>query len=394
MVMSLNDALQIVEAEATVFGSADQYLLAALNAAGGVPPGKQLALPAGLQGDFPVRPVEVLHALSYATSPLYKDNLHDMYMQWGLLRYLGFFEHGEHEEDAVPPLGVSAAGCMVAGTQRRVTSEELGVGFGAVLARRWFRHALGPGVPIGFIDVDAYMSGSGYGGAIRSDYLLIAPDTARAGCYRVRLLECKGTQGESLARAQMRKAVRQLGSHVVHPLPDGIAVSSVTYGDRVRCFAVETRSNSEASYQPDWTVEDVRWDAENSGFLALALRKTWGRLANFGGNVEARGTWSSLQDEDDFFAPVGFRERNEFRTPYGQAVGVTETVAIGDISLRVTRAIDASVDGALGSGDPAAVTAAQSGFAERFESPDREQLGAGRQCFSAAPDGSIFFLER
>ena len=79
--MSLDHALRIVRDEATVFGSADKYLLAQLNAAGGVPPGKRLALPVGLRGDFPVRPVEVLHALSYATSPLYKDDLHDMYTQ-------------------------------------------------------------------------------------------------------------------------------------------------------------------------------------------------------------------------------------------------------------------------------------------------------------------------
>ena len=100
--MSLDHALRIVRAEATVFGSADKYLLAQLNAAGGVPPGKRLALPVGLQGDFPVRPVEVLHALSYAASPLYKDDLHDMYMQWALLRYLGFFEHGEREDKEIP----------------------------------------------------------------------------------------------------------------------------------------------------------------------------------------------------------------------------------------------------------------------------------------------------
>ncbi len=182
----------------------------------------------------------------------------------------------------------------MAGAQRRVTSEELGVGFGVVLARRWFRHALCPGVPIGFIDVDVYVWGSGFGGSIRSDYLLIAPDAAKADCYRVRLLECKGTQEEPVARSQMRKAVRQLGSPIILPLPDGIAVSSVTYGDQVRCFAVETRGEGEASYQPDWEAKDVRWgtgelswSAETGGFLAAALRKTWSRLADFGGNVEA-----------------------------------------------------------------------------------------------------------
>ena len=392
--MSLKEALWIVGADANVFGSADHTLLAALNAAGGVPQGKRLALPVGLQGDFPVRPVEVLHALSYVTSPMYGDDLHDMYMQWALLRYLGFFERGERG-NKIPPLGVSEAGCRVAGVQRRVTSEELGVGFGVVLARRWFRHALGPRVPIGFIDVDAYVLSSGFGGSIRSDYLLIAPDSAKADCYRVRLLECKGTWDERLARIQMKKAVRQLGSPVISPLPDGIAVSSVTWGSQIRCFAVETRGKGEASYQPDWEARDVRWgagelswSAGSSGFVAAALRETWGRLADFSGNVEARNAWSGPRD----VAQVRVRERNEFQTPYGPAIGVSETVTIGDIRLSVTRAIDTSVDSALGTGDPANITAAQSRFAERIERVDGTQFGAALQLSSAAPDGSIFSL--
>jgi hypothetical protein len=81
MVTSLDSALEIVGAEAAVYGSADGSLLAQLDEAGSCPAGKRLALPAELQGDFPVRPVEILHALSYVTSPLYKDDLHDMYMQ-------------------------------------------------------------------------------------------------------------------------------------------------------------------------------------------------------------------------------------------------------------------------------------------------------------------------
>jgi hypothetical protein len=310
-------------------------------------------------------------------------------------------KHGEFDDESIPPLRVSEAGCRVAGTRRRVTSEELGVGFGVVLARRWFRNALGPGIPIGFIDIDAYVSGSGFGGSIRSDYLLIALDTARPGCYRVRLLECKGTQEEPLARHQMRKAVRQLGSHIISPLPDGIAVSSVTYGDQIRCFAVETRGKGEASYRPNWKTKDVRWgadehswSAENGEFLAAALRETWGRLAEFGGNVEAHSTWSGPRDEEDADAHVDFRERSEVQTPYGQAIGVTETVTVADLRLSVTRAIDASVDSALSSGDPALVTAAQSNFAERIERPGGDQLGTVSQTFSAAPDGSIFLLAR
>jgi hypothetical protein len=280
------------------------------------------------------------------------------------------------------------------------------VGFGVVLARRWFRRALDRGVSIGFIDVDAYLSGSGFGGYIRSDYLLIAPDSSKAGHYRVRLLECKGTQEELRARAQMVTAVKQLGSPSIHPLPDGIAVSSVTYaevarGQRVCCLAVEVCGESETSYALDWSVEDVRWTADPVGWsaeagrvLAAALRKSWGTLAAFGGNFEAHSGWSGRGDEGATSDQVGLLERNEFQTPYGEAIGITETVSIGNLRLSVTRAIDWGVDRALSSGDPETVTDAQSSFAARLERPYRDQPGMARQSFSAAPDGSIFFLTR
>jgi hypothetical protein len=143
-----------------------------------------------------------------------------------------------------------------------------------------------------------------------------------------------------------------------------------------------------------WGTGELGWSAETGGFLAAALRKTWRRLADFGGNVEAYSIWYGPRDEENIAAQVGVRERNEFQTPYGRAIGVTETVTIGDLRLSVTRAIDGSVDSALGSGDPAIVTAAQSRFAERIERPERDRLGTVPQSFSAAPDGSIFFLAR
>lgn len=392
MVTSLKEALQIAGTEAEAFGSADSSLLKRLIETADVPHGKSLALPAEIQGNFPVRPVEVLHALSLVTSPLYADDIHDLYMRWGLLRYLGFFKNTLSNDGKDTILGVSDAGCRVAGAQRRVTSEELGVGFGAVLARRWFRKDLGPGVPIGFIDIDDYARGYG-GSSVRPDYLLIAPDTARPGWYWVRVLECKGTESGAVARRQMTKAIGQLGSSVLRfdPLPDGIAMSSVTYGPQVCCLAVEARGDSEVSYPPNWKAEDTRWTAE--GFLAANLRKTWNRLAEFGGNEEASRIWSRSRVAPALGGRSRVEERHELETPFGQAVGVTETVSIGNLQLNVTCAIEKSVDNALSSGEPGYVTEAQSEFAERISGLDEDQpYAAETQAFSVTSDGSIYLL--
>ena len=150
--------------------------------------------------------------------------------------------------------------------------------------------------------------------------MLIALDTAKPGCYRVRLLESKGTQEEPLARHQMRKAVRQLGSHIINPLPDGIAVSSVTYGDQIRFFAVETRGKGEASYRPNWKTKDVRWgaderswSADNGGIPSSCLAGDLGSACRIGGNVEAHSTWSGPREEDAD-AYIDVRERSEVKS--------------------------------------------------------------------------------
>jgi hypothetical protein len=137
-----------------------------------------------------LRPVEALHWLSYATSPRYQDDLLDRYMHWALVRYIGLFERRE-EGPPCPALTLNQPGQRIRGNQRRVTSEEMGIGFGALLANCWFAQTGAVGLPIGIVDVDAalddrYIFAGGSRQAVRAvddrrpDYLLIAPDpTAR-----------------------------------------------------------------------------------------------------------------------------------------------------------------------------------------------------------------------
>jgi hypothetical protein len=70
-----------------------EYLLKQVLSSQTVPEGK-----AAVAGHHPpavfLRPVEALHLVSLVTAPAYSaDDLHDAYARWGLLRYLGFFDH-------------------------------------------------------------------------------------------------------------------------------------------------------------------------------------------------------------------------------------------------------------------------------------------------------------
>lgn len=86
--------------------------------------------------------------LARATRPLVSDDVYDRYRHWGWLRYLGIFD-----QHPAGRLGLSDAGVAVRANQRRVMSEDLGVGFGCLVAEKWCRE-LGATSPVTLVDVD------------------------------------------------------------------------------------------------------------------------------------------------------------------------------------------------------------------------------------------------
>lgn len=140
--MDLNEALWVVSAPIHVNGQSDAALVRRIEGTKGyIPPAKPVSPASGILGGTILRPVEALHRLSYATRPLYQDDVFDRYVHWALLRYMGFFSHGAAR--AVGALLVSDAGRRIVGNQRRLASEEMGIGFGTLLGARWFDHDLG-----------------------------------------------------------------------------------------------------------------------------------------------------------------------------------------------------------------------------------------------------------
>jgi hypothetical protein len=177
--------MHVVGSEVWVSGSSDNELIESVQMAPNfVLTRKPLSPATGLDSGISLHPVDVVHALSYATRPRYQDDLLDMYLLWALIRYIGLFEF------AFEPYGVtlmlSDAGRRITGNQRRVTSEEMGIGFGVLLANQWFTRTGAAGLPIGIVDVDAalddryiFAGGARYPvravGQRRPDYLLVAP---------------------------------------------------------------------------------------------------------------------------------------------------------------------------------------------------------------------------
>ncbi|AXB43597.1 hypothetical protein A4R43_14500 [Amycolatopsis albispora] len=348
-----------------------------------------------------------MHQLSYVTKPRYLSNLLDFYAQWALTRYAGFFDHRKNKP-GTPELVVSEAGRRIVGNQRRVTSEEMGIAFGAVLAIRWFQQAVTTRLPISIVDIDAalddrYVFAGGAKHAVRKvntnrpDYLLVGQHPSARRGYVLRTLECKGTKTRGNAVKQMAKALTQLGGiSVGGEVPTGLA-TSVIAADRLRYLALDPEGEDERSHVVDaGTIADVRgfrltdereWSP--AALAAASVRASWATLADFGGNRQAFETWApTVMSERLDRQP---RARNEFETPYGRARGTSTTFTVAGQLLTVRYAINSAVDRALEEGSPEAIIDTQAEFADGLPHEPVQRRGTG-EAYSVSPDGSIFSL--
>lgn len=236
--MDLEQALRTVSTQLRLPGTSSATL--AQQVRGLAAPGHRDIWPVDeLDGGAVLRPADVLLALAVATRPHYEADVYDAHAQWGLLRYLGVFDIAGRD------IALSPAGRRIVGNQRRVFSEEMGIGFAVCLARGW--SAIGMPTPgaVMVLDVDVLLDPASGGmslpeitvGSRRPDYVLV---NAGAGQVRLALLECKGTKVRSYVPKQLATASEQLGDFRVGGVQvPGLAVGSLVANDTVEYFAVQ-----------------------------------------------------------------------------------------------------------------------------------------------------------
>lgn len=419
--MDLIEALQVMHDQAFVPGRSDidladavqtevDVLVADAAANGTALPAKPVTPAAGVDAGFAMRPIEAMLRLARATRPLISDDVYDWYRHWAWLRYLGIFD--QHQAGV---LGLSAAGLGVHANQRRVMSEDLGVGFGCVVAEQWCKH-LGAAGPVTIVDVDlALREGRRWRrlhgadptiGNRQPDYLLVYPDPLHARAFTYKALECKGTVSLANVTGQLARAVTQLGSLELSGLtPQGIAVSTVSNRDGVQYLAVdpEDDQSTDSVVVTNRDLDRARArdsrermrsrkgaiDIEAGAFIATSLLMSAGTLADYAGNNDAAAellpprTLSRLSRRP--------RARVELETAEGTFRGVEYTfpAPIGT-PLYVFMGVVDSVDNALLAGDLDEVIDAQMNF--RVEDRERPARGPSDPVSATTDDGAILLL--
>lgn len=417
--MDLAEALVVMRHPAFVLGQGDldladavqvelNALVADAAAEGTVIPSKAVTPAAGVDGGLIMRPIEAMLRLARVTRPLISDDVYDWYRHWGWLRYLGVFSL-----DPTGSLRLSAAGEGVRANQRRVMSEDLGVGFGCLVAESWCRQ-LGAVGPITVVDVDLALhegrrwlrSHGAYPvvGSRQPDYLLVYPDPTSRRHFTFKSLECKGTVATANTSGQLARACTQLASLELSGVtPQGIAVSTVGNRSGVRYFAVDPDDDSglDAVVITDRDLARAREPAElrrsekgavgvEAGeFLATSIMLSLGTLADYAGNTEAAAEFLPSVTQTRLARRPRSRVIRE--TAEGTFRGVEYQLPTpGGSPLQVFMGVLETVDIALRAGDLDQVTEAQMNF--RVDRQERVDSGSSGMASATSDDGSILLL--
>lgn len=409
--MDLEEALDVANRPLSLLGECDPSLAKIVSGRAN----EEVRAVRELDGDHEVRVADVLLSLAVATAPKIDNaELYDVYRRWAQLRYLGAFAAWGASDDR---LGLSPVGAAVAGSQRRVFSEELGIGFATWLSQYWRF----PGAPASrttrqLVDADlAWAHGVGGShiapvGPLRPDYVIVQQNVD--GSSSMAFLECKGSSNRNTSLRQLVKASKQLTSgRIDHLQPSGLALSTVMNRKEMRYLAIqrpwsETFRQSDTNplggpesgvdlVQPQDVVDHSLWGAADdytslpetdappvrlrefgnpreaadvngaaeTGLIGIAtstaMVASWSVLADLAGNEEAFARWTSDRSQ----RPERTRQpraRTDFVTVGRDTIrGVSNMVAVPGGRLEVVLGVLDFVDEALRDGSSAAINDAQ-----------------------------------
>lgn len=294
---------------------------------------------------------------------------------WAFLRYLAYFD------EKAGALTVGPEGRSLVGTQRRVASEELGVGFSLFVGRRWLQskfHSVSSSA-ISVADVEQVLAGRSRtisaipGRKRRPDWILSVQDPSRRFAVRNYLLESKGAKEVGTVRAQLAGAAIQLNGVGVHGrAPMGLAVSTVSGSGRIKYFAVDPGEEPDpVEIEPSNLEAFVRDGAQETAggrpefdqryFAASSVYWSMFGLADFARNDNAAEwlgeTSRDYEDADD-------RVRSH-ETGAGPVDGVRRRWRVPGGSLSIVLGVNSEINEALTRRDFEEAMTRQSDWAEQ-----------------------------
>lgn len=385
--MTLRDAIRILGTTATVTGTSDTELVAQVagvqrdlvGASQETPTKVGLSVAPGLDGPLFLRPISAMLELARGTALQEDPEISAVARRWAVLRYLGVFAR----DSTSGGLRLDGTALQFIGpNQRRVLSEELGIGFGIVAAKHWCRTRIPSIGPIAAIDVDRSLHDGSVpnlhrNGNRQPDYLISYPDPANPRQAVFELLETKGTVTQGNAKRQLGRAVTQLAGLTISGRPvTGLAISTVSNRSGVTIMAVDPeeepirwaldqdRLNEARNSQSRERKSDLRLDISADELFAHATNVDRAALAEFSGLHTTASRWLPHIAER---RSARTNSNTTRRTDVGQFVGTEFVVDLPGEGqrLRLFQGVERQIAEELNSVDAIAVAEAQIAFARR-----------------------------
>lgn len=361
-----------------------------------------VAVADGVQGDLELRPIAAMLELARGTALTTHPQVAAFARRWSILRYLGAF--------AIDPISGTLhldAGALqfIGPNQRRVLSEELGIGFGILVAKHWCRTRIPQVGPIEVVDVDMTLNNGTVpalqrAGSRQPDYLLKYPDPNNPRTTVYELLETKGTVQRSNAFEQLGRAVTQLAGLTVSGQPmTGIAVSTVSTTEGIRAMAVDPELPP-VTWEP---VDDAleRWrgasptprddspriDIPAEQLFATATNVDNAALAMFGGQQGVAKRWlPHLKSSDGDYAKARRTIGSHTFVGVDFVIEIPETKA----HVRIYQGVEENIAGELSGLDASGVTDAQRAYAgtAAYTDDDLTRFSSGTESATAIATSS------
>lgn len=365
-----------------------------------LPAKQRISTATGLGGDIAMRPISALLELALGTSLQQDPATAAFARRWAILRHLGIYRrsarYGRLQLDraAIAPIGPN---------QRRVLSEEIGIGFGIVAAKHWCR-TRNPGTgTISAIDFDTALHNGSINrfniGDRQPDYILKYTDPQRPHVDIYELLEVKGTTSRGYAVTQLGRASTQLASVTASGAAvTGLATSTVSNSGGIRVLAVDPEQspiryalssevaqewrNKPPKKRPDSPIEDVLVPE----LAAKSTNADFASLAAFAGLTQLSKSWHQYGSKS---RQVGKADHAEIRIGSMTFHGTQTEISLPGTPghLTIFEGIDAEVHERLESISPTATSEAQHRFwalrGKEIEKLERESM-SGRDGRAAA----------
>lgn len=366
-------------------------------------PSSRLVSSANLDGDQVMSPDAVLTRLALSTPlDLLGDPFH-LFRRWAALKYLGAFDSVWEPFEYHPRLGLSALTRKVRANQRRVFSEELGIGFAIEAGFRWLTGG-NPSAVVRTVDVDniedtvpgiaALLSSSSNR---RPDYIQLRSVPSQPNLLLVTALEAKGSKFDSSSLRQLGSASEQLDALSISGVPiPGLASAAVLNDWSVKVNVLETPwppgeplplVDVAQAFDPGFGVGAQTLEA----FAAAALVTSWATQAAVVGNETAYRRWSPQRRDGRRLPP-----RDQVQTDIGPVRGVRYIVPMPGGVVEALIGVPADLDDVLTEAPPEDLLAVQtdraSGIRQTLEERRRGDDRKPTTVISSTPDGLVMVL--